>query len=368
MDRRNFLKLLGIGIGIIIGFYVLIKEIFTPKKVSNKKKIVKPTPKETEVSTPTESKKEENQTQLQNSYYKIYIENGIAKALNVAKKSIDFQSSNHIDVIQGALNGLPVRTQKLIISLIGDFIIAGTIKIPSYTIFDLQGSITLANNANQILLQEADPVGGTTQIELNGGTYDGNCNNQSIDNFGINFSKVTNSHFSNLISQKAGKSNFVLDTGCNNNTCDTITGRSGGTGNNVDNGNGLDDRGDHNTWTNCIAEDNVTDNWVIKCRNSTFINCIGRGSVNTTGFGLFGDRNINGNKFMACSGYNNKSNGMTLRIPTKEIGKTQIKIANNFIQGEFYNNDLDGVNFADVTGYDFLSQNSLNVLLHDNNE
>ena len=72
-------------------------------------------------------------------------------------------------VIQAALDSLtPNRTWKEKIILIGDFIASG-IKIPSYTIFELQGKITNPNPSANCIIEITE-----SNIELIGGVYDGN--------------------------------------------------------------------------------------------------------------------------------------------------------------------------------------------------
>lgn len=363
LTRRNIIRI-GIGIGaLLLGYYayLLSKPPKTVTKPTNKSgATIQPTEQPTE--TPSETEQQPEKTPTTPVYYQIYIENGKAKALNVAKNSIDFQDSDHYTVIQNCLNSLPSRNTKLKVSLTGDFTSNNTIKIPSYTIFELDGSITLGNNINKILIEDANIIIGTLQIEMIGGTYDGNKSNQTLTNFVINFTKVTSSHFANIVAQNAGKDCFVLDTGCNNNLVENVTGKLAGLGN-VSDGNGLDDRGDHNTWKNCIAEDNFSDNWVIKCRDSTFINCIGRGSVGAVGFGLFADRDITGNQFIACEAYNNKTTGVSMNITEKSVG---IRIMNNSIQGTFHDNQEDGIRLRDVGINGMLQNNNFDVLIYNN--
>lgn len=369
--RRNLIRI-GVGIGILgLGYYsytLLSKQPKPSKKVSIQQTQIpseteSPTEKATEAVSETE-KSEKTETPTTPAYYQIYLENGNAKALNVEKNKIDFQSSDHYSVIQDSLNSLPSRNTKLKVSLKGDFTSINTIKIPSLTIFELDGSITLGSNINKILVQETNTITGTNQIEMLGGTYDGNKNSQTVTNYVIDFTKVTNSHFANMVIQNAGKDCFVLDTGCNNNLIENVNGRLAGLGN-VSDGNGLDDRGDHNTWNNCIAEDNFSDNWVIKCRNSTFVGCIGRGSIGSVGFGFFADRNITGNQFIACEAYNNKTAGMSLDIPTKAVGLA-VEIMNNNIQGIFYNNQEDGIRLEDLSSDGMLQNNNFDILAYNN--
>lgn len=310
-------------------------------------------------------------SEIPHTYYQIYEDNKIAKALNIEKNSIDFQDSDHYTVIQNVLDSLPAEEKKKRVLLKGNFVVKDTIKIPSHTLFELDGSITLDNNVGKILVTQAYRNTGDTNIEMIGGIYDANKDNQCKDHFGeggrnhaIEFPKVVNSSFTDIIIQNAGGDGFVLDTYCNNNNIENLLSRNCGiTG--ISDGNGLDDRGDHNIWKNCIAENNYSDNWVIKCRNSTFINCIGRGSINAVGFGLYGDRDIIGNQFIACEAYNNKSSGMTISITEKNEGFA-VRIMNNSIQGIFYDNQKDGVRLRDLTSDGIMQNNNFDISTYNN--
>lgn len=335
--RRNFLKLVGAGIAATIFGYYIYETTKTPEGI----------------------------------HYQIYKENEIVKALNVQKDSIDFQDSDHHTVIQSVLDNLPTDENKKRVNLKGDFVVKDTIRIPSYTIFELDGSIKLDNNIGKILVSQSYRNTGDTNIDMIGGTYDANKDNQGKDFFGeggrnhaIEFPKVVNSSFTNIIVQNAGGDAFVLDEDCSYNKIENVTGRNCGFLG-ISDGNGLDDRGDHNTWTNCIAEDNGSDNWVIKCRNSTFVKCIGRRSKGAVGYGLYADRDISGNQFVACEAYDNKTNGMSLNIPTKARGKS-INIEKNNIQGVFYNNGGAGVRLRNVTTEGLCKNNIFDILTYNN--
>lgn len=336
--RRDFLKLIGTGIATVIFGYYLDKIL----EKSNK-----------------------------DIYYQIYEDNKVAKALNVQKNSIEFQDSDHYTVIQNVLDSLPIQEKKKRVVLKGNFVVKDTVKIPSDTIFELDGSITLDNNVGKVLVTQAYRNTGDTNIEMIGGIYDANKDNQRKDFFGeggrnhaIEFPKIVNSSFSNIIVQNAGGDGFVLDIDCSYNNINKVISRNCGvTG--ISDGNGLDDRGDHNTWTDCIGEDNESDNWVIKCRDSIFTGCIGRRSKGAVGFGLFADRDISGNKFVTCEAYDNKTNGMSLNIPNKAIGKS-IRIENNSIQGKFYNNGDSGIRLRNVTTGGIFKDNIFDVLTYDN--
>ena len=272
--------------------------------------------------------------------------------------------------IQNTVNGLNTGDT---IQLNGDFISKNTVQLKSSMIWRLNGSLKLANGTNKWLV--TDKSGGISNLEMIGGTYDGNGINQtrsSTTNHCIRFSKVTNSHFKDMIVKQANNDNFTLDTDCHNNLCENIIGRSAvGGGVNKD-GNGLAYKGGQNTWIDCIAEDNSSDNWVMKCNNSIFRRCIGRGSKLAVGFGFFTDANHptgNGNRFENCSAYNNAHSGFSF---SNNLSNGQTN--NNFISGEFYNN---GTSF-DTTGHgsgirinnkgNTITGNEFDVYCHDNPE
>lgn len=84
-------------------------------------------------------------------------------------------------VAQAALGSLTAgRTWKEKIVVKGHFTTTDTINLPSYTIWELQGSITLgAPNLNRPILQNEDVTDGNHNIEIRGGYYNGNKANQN---------------------------------------------------------------------------------------------------------------------------------------------------------------------------------------------
>ncbi len=85
-------------------------------------------------------------------------------------------------VIQSGVDGLTAgRTWKEKVILKGSFIHSGVddeIDIPSYTIVELQGKITLADGGESTIFLNSDPGGGNIHIEFIGGIYNGNKANQ----------------------------------------------------------------------------------------------------------------------------------------------------------------------------------------------
>lgn len=302
--------------------------------------------------------------------FKVTNERGEAKVSDKTGKSV-YSSSDHSSAIQWALDNLTSgRAAKEKVWIVGDFIINNTIYIPSHVSWLLEGKLTLGNHVDKIMI--ADSPNGATDIEMSGGVYDGNKANQLVSaatDHVIKFSKVTKSHFRDMIMQNAVNDDFILDTLSNNNVSERLVGRWAGTGyigpGATNDGNGLDDKGDHNIWIDCIAEDNYSDNWVIKSRDSTFIRTIGRGSKNAVGFGLFADRNISGNKFFDIKAYNNIHAGFTIIIPPKSDGKSYI-IQNNYVEGEFYNNGTNGIRFSDSTKDGSVKNNTIDVWIYNN--
>jgi len=108
---------------------------------------------------------------------------------------IEFSGKDAATVINDVLaNGLTGgRTWKEKVVSKGNFTISSVIKIPSYTVLEIQGSLTLANGVNTDILQNSDQTNGNTQIEIIGGELDGNKANQTAGTALIDFVKVTDS-------------------------------------------------------------------------------------------------------------------------------------------------------------------------------
>ncbi len=127
--------------------------------------------------------------------YIIFQDSGKVYAKNGMTGRIDFQNADASTVINNTLNSLTSgRNWKEKVVLKGSFSINATINIPSYTILEIQGKLTLNNSVNDQLLQNSN-LGGNTQIEIFGGEIDGNGANQSYtaaDLELISLHKVTN--------------------------------------------------------------------------------------------------------------------------------------------------------------------------------
>jgi hypothetical protein len=239
-------------------------------------------------------------------------------------------------IVQNAVNGLGFGGT---IVLNGNFVIRNTIVLKSNIVWVLNGSIRLGNGVNKTMI--TDPTGGATNIRMSGGVYDGNLANQSSEGNCINFRQVTYSHFSDFTTQNYGKG-FTFELGCNNNVCDRLVGKLHGKKISTV-GNGLGDRGDHNTWNDCIADSNWSDNFIIKCRDSQFNRCIGSNSGSAVGFGFYARENsspdkgadVSRNKFFACQAFGNAHSGFSLNCPTNGPGAI---IEDNFIQAVIYDN------------------------------
>jgi len=84
--------------------------------------------------------------------------------------------SSDITAIQAALDGLTAgRTWMEKVLLLGDITLTGSITPPSYTLIELQGKATLANNADAHMFN----IASKTKVGFIGGTYIGNKANQS---------------------------------------------------------------------------------------------------------------------------------------------------------------------------------------------
>jgi hypothetical protein len=159
-----------------------------------------------------------------------------------------------------------------------------------------------------------------------------------------------------------------------------VTGRGAGIPEvGVSNGNGLGDRGNNNTWVDCVTEDTYSDGWVIKCQNSTFINCIARRGATGAGFGLFGDRPITGNKFYNCEVSGFTGRGVTLRKPS-DPKKGNDPISDNTFQIYVHDNGVENlteqVGFrlwssrapVDAAAGEMITRNHVDLLIQRNHE
>jgi hypothetical protein len=243
--------------------------------------------------------------------------------------------------------------------LLGDFIIANTLYLPSDFTWNLKGSLTLSGDADldkagwvdaeidaRRLTGITEKQGGATNIDMSGGTYYGNAANYPNSMRFINFVSVTHSRFHDMLVTEVTDDNFTLGPGCNNNECRNLTGSFAG-------GNALTDKGDHNTWIDCIASECASDGWTPKCRYSTFIRCIASNNVGP-GFGMYarkegyaGNKDVGayiiGNRFIDCVSYGSlESSGFSFNISSNCPGAV---IMDNYIQAVCYDNQGSGVFF-----------------------
>jgi hypothetical protein len=206
---------------------------------------------------------------------------------------------------------------------------------------------------------------------MSGGTYYGNYAGNSSSLRFINFVSVTNSKFHDMVITDVSDDNFTLGPGCNNNECRNLIGSFSASG------NALTDKGDHNTWYDCVAEDCYgpdSDGWTPKCRYSEFHRCIARRNVGP-GFGMFcridGSGNpvdlgeaIVGNKFYDCQSYENGGAGFSFNISsTSGEGGS---ITNNYVQAICYNNASSGVRFRNKMPNSIVADNEINLLCYGN--
>jgi hypothetical protein len=280
-------------------------------------------------------------------------------------------------LIQTALDGLQVGDT---LRLNGDFVIKKTIYLPSNFTWILAGSLTLSSDAE---LNEAgwiaagidatrrtgitEKTGGATNIDMSGGTYYGNSANYTKSMRFLNFVSVTNSKFHDMQITEVTDDNFTLGPGCHDNECLNLIGSFAG-------GNALTDKGDHNRWYDCVAEDCASDGWTPKCRYSEFYRCIARRNEGP-GFGMFcridGSGNpadlgeaIEGNKFYACKSYDNNAAGFSFNVSnTSGEGGS---ITNNYIEAECYNNASSGVRFRNKMPNSIVDNNEINLLCYGN--
>jgi hypothetical protein len=261
------------------------------------------------------------------------------------------------NLIQNALDELDAGDT---LELNGDFIHKRTIYLGSDFTWILNGTVTLAGDAELDVAGYFDSVidarrrtgitekpGGATKIDMSGGTYFGNSANYPKSMRYLNFGSVTDSKFHDMVITEVTDDNFTLGPGCKNNECRNLVGSFS------ESGNALTDKGDHNRWIDCIASDCGSDGWTPKCRFSTFIRCIAADNVGP-GFGMYAreegyadDRDVGahiiGNKFIDCVSYGSlNSSGFSFNISSNCPGAV---IRDNYIQAVCYDNQGSGVFF-----------------------
>jgi parallel beta-helix repeat protein len=105
---------------------------------------------------------------------------GWYRAVNGKTGDIVFQSIQADITINNALNALTEgRTWKEKVICTGNITVTNTIRIHSYTIFEIMGKITVGNNVNANMIENFNLETGDTAIELRGGEINGNGNNQN---------------------------------------------------------------------------------------------------------------------------------------------------------------------------------------------
>jgi len=90
-------------------------------------------------------------------------------------------AANDLAAIQAAIDGLTAgRTNKETVYVKGNYTINGAITAPDYTILDFSDArITLADNSNCNMLENAGGASGNDEIDVVGGIWDGNKANQT---------------------------------------------------------------------------------------------------------------------------------------------------------------------------------------------
>jgi len=112
------------------------------------------------------------------------------RAVNGKTGHVEFRGTDAATVIQSAIDALtPGRTSKERIVLKGNFNITKHIKLPDFTVLDLTGAkLTLV--ADDYVIRNSDPTNGNRNIEVIGGTIDGNKAAGYSHNV-VDFAKVT---------------------------------------------------------------------------------------------------------------------------------------------------------------------------------
>jgi hypothetical protein len=288
--------------------------------------------------------------------------------------------SDHRSIIQNTLNKLHKGAT---LKLVGNFFIGDTLYLPSDFRWILEGSLSLGNGVVNNLDNVgwvgvvrgvtvdarrrtgiSEKPGGARNIEMSGGTYNGNSISNSSSLRFINFVAVTNSYFHDMLITNVSDDNFTLGHVSRSNLCRNLIGSFSIAG------NALTDKGDHNKWFDCIAEDCGSDGWTPKCRYSEFYRCIARRN-DGPGFGMYGridgsgnpvdlGEAIDGNKFYDCEAYKNGREGFSFDISsTCGEGGT---VRSNYVQGIAYSNRMQGLFFRNKQTNSVIENNEINIV------
>jgi hypothetical protein len=104
----------------------------------------------------------------------------------------DFTSTNASYTVNSALDGLTAgRTSQETVCLQGNFTQTHSFVVSSHTKLHLDGKVTLADGANCDQIVNAHPTAFDSDIEIEGGTYDGNGDEQSGASSGLVLTTAT---------------------------------------------------------------------------------------------------------------------------------------------------------------------------------
>lgn len=132
--------------------------------------------------------------------YVVFLSGGTTYVRDGLDGSIDYSNTDPETAIEWAMNNLTAgRTWKEKIIVKGNYTIDTSIDIPSYTILEMQGKITMSNAfPNYGAFQNSDLNNGNSHIEITGGSIDGNYANQTGFKNCIYFEKVSFLKVSNM--------------------------------------------------------------------------------------------------------------------------------------------------------------------------
>lgn len=322
-------------------------------------------------------------------FFLLFVFSSILKSNTITLTPIG-GGANDATQIQNSLNTMAAGDS---IQLNGAFTIKNTIFLPSNIKWFLSGSITLgaggtwtecgwvgtvsgvpidATRATAITEKNWNTTG-SSGIEMTGGTYDGNYALNGTSRIRMmNFVRLTNSKFNNMVCTKAADDNFTLGPGCLYNECRNLVSSYAGIAEGDQSGNALTDKGNNNKWYDCIAENCTSDGFTPKCSNSEYYRCIARGNKGP-GWGMFCRLDgasvdvgtaIDNNLFMDCEAYDNMGAGFSFNV-SSTCG-TGGSVRNNYIQAKCYNNQESGVRFRNKMPGNIVADNEVDILCYGN--
>lgn len=242
-----------------------------------------------------------------------------------AKSQADYVCEGAADQVEinAAFNALTSGRNyyEKVLCLPGEYSTNGSIYVPDFTTFEMQGSVTLANGSDAHVIRNSDRHNGNSNIHLIGGQYYGNGANQETAVDCVLLQNVDTVRLDNVFASSPKSHVFHFNTATN-----------------------LFAKG-------CIGEYSGDDNFAIgpSCSRVSIVNCIGRyGTASyapaSSGFEI--DDGSNRISLNGCLSYENAGAGIDIHSHLDTDGPTDITISGCVSES----NSVSGINISGKAG------------------